>query len=176
MNFFSQLNPLTKGLALVILLSCAATLYNSQRLEPRRAELERERREATELQERIRDLEHRVAELHTLGEDLARQVRYATLLDQQSPGRTLQGTLGRLREGRGGVQLVEGSFRPREGGGRGLHLRVRAGYEQHARLLTELDRAFPPVELQRLQLTLDPQEHRRGDVVMDLEGVLHGAR
>jgi hypothetical protein len=155
------LSPVTRALAVAVLLGCGGSAYYGHRLRPARVELAHLRQQSGALQRRISDAHDLVETLRSERNEARQWVGYGLILQAQTPGRSLRELLLRCGAGDGPrVQVREAHFEPApvaQGFARmRFHLVVTGTALEQLQLLRDLDAAFPPVELESAELTSEP--------------------
>ncbi len=182
MNALKNTSPLTRVLAILVLVAAVGGTWAKQRIQPLRAELERARADENVAARDLRQTRARIRELREEAHAAQRWAGYAAVLEAQSTGRSLREVLATCRQGTGPrLEIERAGFERRPGsagfGHLGIGLTVRGPYPELVRFLGELDRVFPPVELTRVELTRPQTDDTRSQgVEARLEGVIHEPR
>ena len=182
--FWSRLSVFTRILAVVVFLAAVTGAYTRLRFQPQRDHLAATEKIMRGLRADVRTARERVGELEQEALLAQRWSRFATILEDQSTGRSLRDVVRTCgTEGGPDVTVEKASFDRRTRGASfarmGVSLRVRGSYGELIRLLDELDRAFPPIEITKASLDRPDGDRDPSDsdvVVADLEGVIHETR
>lgn len=179
MTFWNRLSGFTRLLAVVVILAAVAGTYTRLRWKPLQGELDAARTIEGELREDVRSRRDRVARLEEEANLARRWSHFASILESGSTGHSLR-EIVRTCGTEGGpdvaVERVDFSREATHGpfARIAIDLEVRGRYAEIVRLLDELDRSFPPVEITAAAIDrLSDGENSGEDVVARLEGVIH---
>lgn len=182
-NFWRSLSPFTRLLAVIVLAFVVLGGYGRFRLRPLRADAIAVGKLERDLAREVQQSRQRVAQLRRESDSAMRWEGYARILEQQSTGRSVRDVLDTCGSEDGPkVSVLNASFERRDRNGGfaqlGADLQVRGEYAAVIRLLDELDRSFPPIEILRAELRRPEitDERNSGDIVADLHGVIHEPR
>jgi len=182
MKAWQKLSPLTRGVVVLVVLTCVGMTYHKQRVQPLQARLADHEDEIAELQDDLDVTLIQVERLRTEANAAERYSSYALILDRQTTGQSFHDLLDHCGTGsRPDLEVRQLEFErvPPERGFPALAVRFQlyGPYQQIVDFLHDLDEAFPPVELTRSSLTLaeddEELEGTSGWVLAQLEGVVH---
>lgn len=176
-GFWRSLSPFTRLLTVAVLCTSVVGGYLKFRATPLRTEAALLARSERELSDEVQELTQRVSELRHEADAALRWENYARLLAEQSTGRSLREVLDRSRiEGGLRAKVVRADFERRnaqEGHGR-MHTELvfRGDYAAIIQVLDELDRTFPPIELQHVEVRRP--EASQASPVSSVEAIVRG--
>jgi hypothetical protein len=180
MSFLRGLSPITRALALVVLLTALGSAYWKTRLAPLRAQTLRCERDLGSLHKDIRQARQRVEALRREAAANRRWADYAHVLAEQSTGKSLRDLLTTCGSSAGPEVAVRNLHFDR-GKARhgfrdiGVSFHLEGRYDELIRLLHQLDQAFPPVEFTGIELKV-PDQATPGEkhwVSAEMKGVVH---
>lgn len=179
MGFWNRLSSFTRLLAVVVIVAAVAGAYMRMRWKPLQGELESARTIERELRDDVRARRDRVARLEEEANLARRWSHFASIMESGSTGHSLREIVRTCgTEGGPDVEVERVDFSREAGSGPfnriAIDLEVRGRYAEIVRLLDELDRSFPPVEITSASVDrLGDGKDATGDVVARLQGVIH---
>lgn len=183
-SMWSRLSAFTRLLAIVVVLAAVGGGTTRLRFKPQRAELAEAQKIEASLRKDVRKARQRVDRLEREAHLAQRWSHFADVLEEQSTGKSLREIVRTCGTAIGPDVEVQAVDFTRQARGAnfarmGVSLSVRGSYGELVRLLDELDRAFPPIELHQatLERTAGSEDAMPSDVVVaKLEGVIHETR
>ncbi len=181
MNFLRGLSPFTRLLAVAVLVGAAGSGYWKLRVSPLLSETHRVEKELREVRKQIRHAKTRVEELRREAASSQRWANYASVLKEQSTGKSLRDILATCGTEAGPQVQVRGLRfeRGKEADGFlsiAVTFHLEGRYNELMQLLHELDTAFPPIEITSADLRVPDSEEPEGSrqwISADLKGVVH---
>lgn len=181
-GMWGRLSTFTQLLTIVVVVAALAGGYTRLRFKPQQTELVEARKVEQGLQKEVRKARQRVQRLEQEANLAQRWSHFASILEEQSTGRSLREIVRTCGTGDGPDVEVEAADFTRQARGTrfariGVSLTVRGTYGELVRLLDEFDRAFPPIEIHKA--TLERPDSAEADgratdvVVARLDGVIH---
>lgn len=183
-SMWTRLSPFTRLLAVVVVVAALAGGYTRLRFKPQHAELVEARKVEKELRSEVRKARQRVDRLEQEAHLAQRWSHFASILEDQSTGKSLREIVRTCGTDEGPDVEVEVADFQRQARGENfarmaVSLTVRGSYGELIELLDELDRAFPPIEIHKATLersVTTESDAGRGEsdvVVARLDGVIH---
>jgi len=183
-SMWMRLSPFTRLLAVVVVVAALGGGYTRLRFKPQRAEMVEAQKFEQQLRKEVRKARQRVDRLEQEAHLAQRWSHFASILEDQSTGKSLREIVRTCGTEKGpDVEVEVADFQRQARGGSfarmAVSLTVRGNYGELIKLLDELDRAFPPIEIHKATLErteTDDADTRRGKndvVVARLDGVIH---